>query len=468
MKKLMLSIATSALLLAGAASAEPLKAESENIVLYGDVSPKLAKETIEKMEVYRKLIMTLSGVDPKPDETKLTIYAFDDVPDLAKFAGTRGVAGLYTHGYDGPIMLTPLASSKQQNSFNNQVALHEYSHHVLHGYMKTAYPRWYDEGFANYLSTFTMRDGTLQVGRAAAKHARGLMRGGMDWVDVEDVLSSVRVYPFADKGSKRGWMLNQFYAQGWLYVHYLHSDKQLSSRLGDYLALVNSGVEPLKAFEGGFGMTPKDFHKAARKYFEDDEFKVQQFQPRPEFLEVKVKRKRLTKGELGLQMALAQRLFVGKKTANGFAKKLNAFESEKGQTAESLAARVTYFIHEEDFDEAVQYAQSAMAMDPNGIEPLRVMGDAYFHKSVDLKFKDLEDGDALRFEMDDDLKKSVQYFEAAMRKDDADFTSVQHLLQIYGSSDIPVTAAGQQAAAVSSASACNSPSAPSILPFRAA
>jgi len=378
-KKLLLGISGSVLLMASSAHADPLMAESENIILYGDVSPKQAKETVQKMEIYRKLIMTLGGITPTADKKKLTIFAFKDDSSIRKFTGINGIAGVYTHGYDGPIMMTTLAGSNKQDSFNNQVALHEYSHHVLHGYMKTAYPRWYDEGFANYLSTFTLKDGTIQIGRAAAKHAKGLMRGGPDWVDVEDVISAIRVYPFSDKGRKRGLLLNQFYAQGWLYVHYLHSNKELSPRLGDYLELVNSGVEPIKAFEDGFGISPKEFHAAARKYFRDNKFQVQQFQPKAEFMDVKVKRKRLTKPELNMKMALGQRAFLRKKNAGEYSKKLNSYES--------------------------------------GV-----------------------------FTLNDDMKKAVQYFETALRQNDEDYTSVTHMVSLYGASDIPVTPAARNAA----------------------
>jgi len=434
--------------LASAAHADPLMAESENIVLYGDVSPKHAKETVEKMEIYRKLIMTLGGVKPTADKEKLTIYAFKNDSDLRKFTGISGIAGVYTHGYDGPLMMTTLAGSNKQNSFDNQVALHEYSHHVLHGYMDTAYPRWYDEGFANYLSTFTLRDGTIQIGRAAAQHARGLMRGGPDWVDVEDVIGAIRVYPFADKGRKRGLLLNQFYAQGWLYVHYLHSNKELSPRLGDYLKLVNSGVEPIKAFEQGFGISPKQFHKEARKYFRDNKFKVQQFQPKQEFMDVKVKRKKLTKPELNMKMALGQRAFLSKRNSSDFAKKLNSYEGEKGQTLESLAARASYFITTEDYDQAVNYSQSALAKDPNSVEALRIVGDAYFHKSHHEAFKDLENEDPRVYTLNDDMKKSVSYFERALRQNDEDYASVTHMVSLYGSSDIPVTSMARNAALV--------------------
>ena len=447
-RRLLLGIAGSVLLLASTAHADPIMAESENIVLYGDVNPKQAKETVEKMEIYRKLIMTLGGVKPIADKQKLTIFAFDNDSQLRSFTGMGGIAGVYTHGYDGPIMMTPLSDSRKQDTFQNQVALHEYSHHVLHGYMTTAYPRWYDEGHANYLSTFIMRDGTLQVGRAAAKHARELMPGRLKWVDVEDVISAIRVYPFADKGRKRGMMMNQFYAQSWLYVHYLHSDKQLSSRLGNYLDLINTGTEPLKAFEQGFGISPQEFHKAAKKYFENDEFKVQQFQPKPEFLKVDVKRKRLSKAELDLKMALGQRSFLSKKTLSSYRKKLNNYEQEAGQTGQSLSARASYFINSQEFDQAITYAEAALAKDPGGIEPLRVMGDVYFHKSHDLKFEELEDTDPRIFELNDDMKKSIQYFEMALRKNDEDYMSVNHMMSIYGASDIPVSPAARLAAVV--------------------
>lgn len=447
MKKFLLGV-SSLFLSASLAYADPLVAESENIILYGDVNPKQAKETVEKMEIYRRLIMTLGGVKPIADKKKLTIYAFDNDSELRKFTGMGGIAGVYTQGYDGPIMMTPLAGSNKQNSFNNQVALHEYSHHVLHGYMDTAYPRWYDEGFANYLSTFTMRDGTLQVGRAAAKHARGLMRGGPKWVDVEDVISAIRVYPFADKGRKRGVMLNQFYAQSWLYVHYLHSNKELSSRLGPYLDLVNSGVEPIKAFEEGFGISPQDFHEDAKEYFENDKFKVQQFQPKAEFMAVNVKRKRLTKPQLNMKMALGQRSFLSKRTVNSYGKKLSSFEKEAGQTAQSMAARATYYINTQEFDEALSYAQAALEKSPSGLEQLRVIGDVYFHKSHDKKFEDLEDTEPRIYELNDDMKKSIQYFEAALIQNDEDYTSVSHMMSIYGASDISVTSAGRNAALV--------------------
>ena len=430
----------------------PLKAESKNIILYGDVSPKIAKQTLEKMEIYRRLIMTLGGLDPYiKDEEKITIYAFDNGAQLRSFAGTRGVAGLYTNDYEGrPMMLTTIASNAKQNSFDNQVMLHEYSHHILHYYMDRAYPRWYDEGHANYLSCFKMlEDNVLEMGSACADHAQGIMKGGFKWVDIEDVISSIRVYPFSDKsGRKRSIMMNQFYAQSWLYVAYLQSNTKLNKRLGNYLDLINSGTEPVEAFEEGFGIKAKDFHKAAKKYFQSNKFSVQQYRPGPDFFKVKVSRKKLSVGEVNMQMALGQRNFLGNKsTLSSYVKKIGSYEKEFGQTSQSMNARSLYHQYNKNYDDAISYAQSALGLEQN-INSLRILGDIYFHKSHDSKFEELEDTEPRLFTLNEDLKTSINHFETVLRYNDEDFTSTDHLLRIYGSSDIPLTSAARNAAVV--------------------
>jgi len=431
----------------------PLKAESKNIILYGDVSPKIAKQTLEKMEIYRRLIMTLGGLDPYiDDEEKITIYAFESGAQLRSYVGNRGVAGLYTSDYEGrPMMATTIASNEKQNSFDNQVMLHEYSHHVLHYYMEGSYPRWYDEGHANYLGCFKMYEGNvLEMGSACAKHARWLMGDGFKWVDIEDVISAIRVYPFSDKSPrKRGMMMNQFYAQSWLYVSYLQSNTQLNRRLGSYLDLIRGGNDPIEAFEEGFGVKAKDFHKAAKKYFESDKFSVQQYRPGPDFFKVKVSRKKLSAGEVNMQMALGQRNFLyNKSIRSAYAKKINSFEKEFGQTSESLNARSLYHQYNESFDDAISYAKSALGLERDNINSLRILGDIYFHKSHDSKFEELEDTEPRLYTLNEDLEISINHFETVLKYNDEDFTSTDHLLRIYGSSDIPLTSAARNAAIV--------------------
>jgi len=182
-------------------------------------------------------------------------------------------------------------------------------------------------------------------------------------------------------------------------------------RLGDYLDRLDAGEEPISAFENGFGVTIKEFHRAAKRYFEDNEFKVQQFKPKADFLTVPMSVKKISQPELDLQMALGQRPFLSKRNWNTYARKLNSYENKVGQTPQSLAARATYF-----------------------------------HKSHVEEFKELEDTDPRIFTLNEDMKKSISYFEMALAKSPGDYTSVTHMISIYGSSDIPLTSAARASA----------------------
>jgi tetratricopeptide (TPR) repeat protein len=275
------------------------------------------------------------------------------------------------------------------------------------------------------------------------------MKGGFKWVDIEDVISSIRVYPFSDKsGRKRSIMMNQFYAQSWLYVAYLQANTQLNKRLGNYLDLINSGTEPVEAFEEGFGIKAKDFHKAAKKYFQSNKFSVQQYRPGPDFFKVKVSRKKLSVGEVNMQMALGQRNFLGNKsTLSSYVKKIGSYEKEFGQTSQSMNARSLYHQYNKNYDDAISYAQSALGLEQN-INSLRILGDIYFHKSHDSKFEELEDTEPRLYTLNEDLEISINHFETVLKYNDEDFTSTDHLLRIYGSSDIPLTSAARNAAVV--------------------
>jgi tetratricopeptide (TPR) repeat protein len=61
-----------------------------------------------------------------------------------------------------------------------------------------------------------------------------------------------------------------FYVTSWLLAHYLMlntaDDAIDSARTREYLALYDAGVDPIEAFEQGFGMTPVEMQRKTRRY----------------------------------------------------------------------------------------------------------------------------------------------------------------------------------------------------------
>lgn len=191
--------------------AQTLEVKSKNIVFVGDVSETEGRELVKTLEIYRSTILALTNTKNKPDRVPLKVYGFRNAKNLQKFTNLRGIAGIYKSGIDGPLFATITdKGSLDPKDFNTQVAFHEYSHHVLHGLSRDNYPRWYDEGFANYLSTFQVKDGVITIGLPYVQHAKWLKTAR--WMKAKNVFSAIDYYP-------RHGSLTMFYAQSWLYVH---------------------------------------------------------------------------------------------------------------------------------------------------------------------------------------------------------------------------------------------------------
>jgi len=191
-----------------------IEVKSENIIFYGDVKEKEAKRLVRNLEIYRAVILTLSKVKNRPDDVPLRIYAFKNGSQLNKFAESR--------------------------------------------VSKDSYPRWYDEGFANYLSTFMIDGDVVTIGSPNVSHGLSLKQG--PWLDPETVLGAIHRYPTTRR-------IDKFYGQSWVYVHYLQNTPELSAKLPVYLKLLKEKKDPLQAFETGFGLSVEEFHKRARVYW---------------------------------------------------------------------------------------------------------------------------------------------------------------------------------------------------------
>jgi len=417
--------------------AKPLKIESENIVLYGDVDEGAARDIVRELEIYRRTIFALVQKKPQPSETKLTIYSFDSSRPLAKYFGNKGTAGLYTTGTDGPIFFTSIKKSYRDDTFEEQVAKHEFSHHVLHKIVADDFPRWYDEGFANYLSTFKIEGDVISIGAPTIGHGGALER--QRWMSPEDVLRSVRLYPWAKKGEGRSQLVNSFYAQSWLYVHYMQNNPEFGSALPDYLERLKRNADPLEAFEGAFGISVKDFHNRAKKYFGANAFPVVQFKAEAEFLAVDMVTYELSEAELDLEMLTGQSNILSEDNKKDYRKRLEAAREGLGDSERILMASAGLSVLEDEFDAAVAAAESLNASTPNKIEILRLLGDAYLGQSQMTRFQDLKETDLHHYESNADLQTALQHYGSVLKMNAKDDRTVRAVVRIYGRSNETLT-----------------------------
>ena len=261
--------------LSSANAADWIKAESENFVFYGEVQPKVASDMLEELELFRGTVLTLMGAERSPEVRKVHVFGEPDARGVQKLTGLDGIAGVYTNANDYPLFVTIANRKASRDRTGMMVSLHELSHHIIHGHRAQFYPRWYDEGFAEYLSTFRVEEDTVAVGDPASRFGPILNRRG--WTDIDLVLGAVAEYPFESGGHVQGLRANYFYAMSWLSVHKILSTPELGQHLGDYITAINEGQEAEAAFEGAFGMSLREFRREIGAYWRADAFPVTRF-----------------------------------------------------------------------------------------------------------------------------------------------------------------------------------------------
>ncbi len=129
------------------------------------------------------------------------------------------------------------------------IILHEYTHFVLNNGMITGYPLWYNEGFAELMSSVRTHENMVVIGEMPKLRVPSFQYGV--WIPIEKVVSA------SGYDSVMRDEVHMLYAESWALVHYLALDRASSgaiqAELTRYMRLVESGVEPVEAFEDAFG-----------------------------------------------------------------------------------------------------------------------------------------------------------------------------------------------------------------------
>ncbi len=144
-----------------------------------------------------------------------------------------------------------------------QTILHEYAHYLYRKNGRIAYPKWYAEGIAEYLSSSRVTQTSFDVGLPLADRLTTLTFSS--WVPLQEILE------ISDTSTLTLDQGDQFYSQSWLLVHFLNSqpdaDRELPLQLQRYSDLVVNGAQVADAFEDAFSMQVDDLNDTLLQYF---------------------------------------------------------------------------------------------------------------------------------------------------------------------------------------------------------
>jgi tetratricopeptide (TPR) repeat protein len=130
-----------------------------------------------------------------------------------------------------------------------RVTAHEYVHSLL-DHSKARFPRWFDEGYAEFYSTIEVSSRGVTVGAPIPAHQRVLAGAHLLSANELD-----RAGKEARHAPNSGELL---YAEGWALVHMLHLSPAWKSGMPALIEELASNTEFTRAFRKAFGKTLDD------------------------------------------------------------------------------------------------------------------------------------------------------------------------------------------------------------------
>jgi tetratricopeptide (TPR) repeat protein len=198
-----------------AAAAEWRELRTAHFRVIGDLPAARLREVAFRFEQFRGVVTQLLPAAAAAGSAPVVVIAFPDTRSYRPFmplAGGRTVPvdGFFVDGADVNYITINLEAGERAFP----VVFHEFSHLLLNNAFPRA-PLWFNEGLAEYFSTFEVTaDGRVLVGKPIARHVARLRERRLTLAQVFAIGPGSREY------TREGLERDLLYAQAWALVHY--------------------------------------------------------------------------------------------------------------------------------------------------------------------------------------------------------------------------------------------------------
>jgi len=238
---------------------------SANFRVIGDASAGQLRNVALKLEQFRAAVGILNPGALREDAAPPSIvFVFRDErsyePFLPRDADDRPirVGGFFQPAQDANYITLSIQSEERAY----RVIFHEYSHLLLRGLFADA-PVWFNEGLAEYYSTFQVTaDGRrAYIGRAVAEHVNLLARRRLPLARFFAINRTSEEY------TRNITERDVFYAQSWAIVHHaFHGESQRRAQLLEFATRVAAGSDAESTFRDVYGIDLQDLEDELQLY----------------------------------------------------------------------------------------------------------------------------------------------------------------------------------------------------------
>ena len=241
-----------------------LDARSENFRIRSVLGEERTVELLRHLEIMHEALGYDVNVAFHAPVNPTIILAVDNHEDYVDVGAPSFTSGYF---FSDPRENAILIEDTPDSS-GVQIILHEYAHYLNRQAGRIRYPRWFEEGNAEYLSHSRVHDNAFEFARPAVRHIATLgLSGWMAWSALLEVGDT------SSLGLDEGAL---FYAQSWLLVHFLRSrpdaDQTLPRDLERYSELASQTASATEAFEKSFRIDTGALNEELLRYYLDRQF----------------------------------------------------------------------------------------------------------------------------------------------------------------------------------------------------
>lgn len=247
---------------------EWIEVRSDNFRIYSVLGEKRSIELLRHLEVMRNSLGDSSEQSTWQAGVPTIIIAVDNHDDYVAIGPPANSAGFFF----SDLRENAIIIDDSDVASGIQIILHEYAHYLNKQSGRVRYPRWYEEGNAEYLSHSRLRDEAFEYAMPPKQHVATLHFA--QWLPYTRLLETSDTTTL---GPVEGAV---FYAQSWLLVHYLRSgetsEQEMREKMGAYANAVSRGLSHVEAFERVFAIELEDLEQQLMNYYLDRQFESRQ------------------------------------------------------------------------------------------------------------------------------------------------------------------------------------------------
>lgn len=244
-----------------------INVRSRNFNLVGNCSQQDLRKVAIRLEQFREVFTHLLPGAKFQTPVPTTVIVFKSLSSYKPF-NPGGNAGYFQKG-DDVNYITLTTELGAQNPYS--VIYHEYVHLLVDNTSGNV-PAWFDEGLAEYYSSFDIEeDRKAHLGELLPYHLLTLREERL--LPLKTLLAVDRYSPYYNESGKRG----VFYAESWALVHYLilGNNGQRLPQLGKFLTLLRAKAAINDAFKQAFETDVEKLERDLTRYIEGHTFRMQ-------------------------------------------------------------------------------------------------------------------------------------------------------------------------------------------------